>query len=365
MEPATFGIRGVKCRLQGLAGWVSQRRHMRYRSLRQTTLAGLFALAFTLTLAMSLPGCSINQTTKLQPLKVGIVAWPGFDVILYAQSEELFKKRGLDVQLVRFENPQDVARAVLRGALDATFTSLWDAMQVDPGNDKPVFLLVTNVSHGADGIVAQPGIESIAALRGKRVGAKLSSVNHLILLEALALHGIPPEEVNIVDISNETASQFMRTGQIDAAVLWEPLLGATAQSMNGNILHTTKDLDSLVLDGLMTRSEVLKAKSAELTAFVSTWFDVMHAVDTTPDKVFAAVGEALEQSSESFASDYAGLKKGDIAMQEQMFQQKRLKVISQKLIQLLESDPRHGRVPRTDIDFNGEPVMAAMEEWTR
>jgi NitT/TauT family transport system substrate-binding protein len=362
----TVGIWRAKRRLPGITGWIFQGFRVWCRSLRKmTSFAGLVALAFTLTLVVSLPGCSMGQNAKLQPLKIGVTDWPGFSIIWYAQSAELFKERGLEVEVVQFENAQDASRAVLRGALDATFTSLWDAMQVDPGNDKPVFILVANVSHGADGIVAQPGIESIADLRGKQVGAKLSTVNHLILLEALKLYGIQPEEVNIADVSNETAAQLMEAGRLDAAVLWEPMLSETADSMNGNVIYTTRDLDSLVIDGFMTRSEVLKAKTPELTAFASTWFDIMHAIDTTPDQVFAAVGEQLGQSGESFANDYAGLKKGDMEMQRQMFQQGWLKSATPDLIYLLESDPRHGRVPRVDIEFNGEPVMAAMEEWAK
>lgn len=46
-------------------------------------------------------------------------------------------------------------------------------------------------------VVAQPAIKSVANLRGKRVGSKLGTVNHLILLEALKLHQIKPEEVKI------------------------------------------------------------------------------------------------------------------------------------------------------------------------
>ncbi|WP_416671012.1 ABC transporter substrate-binding protein [Egbenema bharatensis] len=334
------------------------------RSLRPpVSLAGWFTLALTFTLTIGLlPGCSPGQTANLKPLKVGVTTWPGFDIILYAQSANLFQKHGLDVELIRFENQQDSARAVLRGSLDLAFASLWDTMQVDPGNDKPVFMLVSNISHGADGIVAQPGVASIADLRGKQVGAKLSTVNHLILLEALKLHQVPPSEVNIVDVSNETAAQMMRTGRLDAAVLWEPMLGETADAIDGSIPHTTADLDSLVIDGVMTRSEVLQTKKPELAAFVATWLDVMQAIDTTPDTVFAAVGEALGQSGESFGSDYAGLKKGDVVMQQQMFQQDGLKTASTSLIQLLEADPRHGRIPRNDIEFSAEPLSLALEE---
>lgn len=73
----------------------------------------------------------------------------------------------------------------MRGSLDAAFVSVWDALQVDAGNDQPVCFLVADVSHGADGIVARSGIDSMAALRGKRVGAKQGTSNLLILLEAL------------------------------------------------------------------------------------------------------------------------------------------------------------------------------------
>jgi NitT/TauT family transport system substrate-binding protein len=268
------------------------------------------------------------------------------------------------VELVRFENQQDSARAVLRGSLDAAFASLWDVMQVDPGNDKPVVIMVSNISHGADGMIAQPAIQSVENLRGKRVGAKLGTVNHLILLEALKLHNVNPRDVTIEDVSNETAAQMIEQGKLDGAVLWEPMLGETAKKMKGNIIFTTKDLDSLVIDTFMSRSQVVNSKQAELTRFISTWFEVMSAVDTKPTEVFEQVGKALGQSGESFASDYSGLKKGDIEMQKRMFQAAgRLKGATQQLTQLLREDPRHGRIAREDVEINAKPVMAAIEGW--
>lgn len=324
-------------------------------------LGGLFLIALITSLILN--ACSPGQA-RLQPLKVGITPWPGFDIALYAREAGLFQKNGLDVELVRFENQQDSARAVLRGSLDAAFASLWDVMQVDPGNDKPVVIMVSNISHGADGMIAQPGIQSVKDLRGKRVGAKLGTVNHLILLEALKLHQVNPREITIEDVSNETAAQMMEQGKLDGAVLWEPMLGETAKKIKGNIVFTTKDLDSLVIDTLMSRSQVVNSKQAELTRFISTWFEVMAAVDTKPDEVFEQVGKVLGQSGESFASDYSGLKKGDIEMQKRMFQSEgRLRGATQQLAQLLREDPRHGRMAREDVEISAEPVMAAIEGW--
>uniref|UniRef100_A0A832H373 Nitrate ABC transporter substrate-binding protein n=1 Tax=Oscillatoriales cyanobacterium SpSt-402 TaxID=2282168 RepID=A0A832H373_9CYAN len=342
--------------------------HRRFQHIRHTLVQKLksFWGVFLITLLASvvLHACSIGSTTTLQPLKIGITTWPGFDVVLYAQATGLFEKRGLQIELVRFENQQDSARAVLRGSLDGAFASLWDVMQVDPGTDKPTFFMVTNVSHGADGVVAQGDVKSVEELIGKRIGAKLGTVNHLILLEALKHHGVSPNDVVIEDISNESSAQMMAKGSIDGAVLWEPLLGETAKKSKGNIIFTTKEIDSLVIDGLMTRSTLLQSKKVELTQFVQAWFDVMHAVETKPDEVYRVVSRELGQSQESFASDFAGLKKGDIEMQQRMFVSPgRLKQASEQLSKLLIEDPRHGRLPRKDLEINADLVTAAIAGW--
>jgi NitT/TauT family transport system substrate-binding protein len=317
-----------------------------------------------LTLGVSLIVNACNQAPQqLAPLRVGITTWAGFDIVLYAQEAGLFKQRGLDVQLIRFENQQDSTSAVLRGTLDANFTSLWDVMQSDSESDKPAVVMVTNISRGADGIVAQPAIKSVEELRGKRVGAKLGTVNHLILLEALKLHQIKPAEVKVEDISNEMAVDLMQKKRLDAAVIWQPILGETAQSIKGNIIYTTQELDSLVIDTLASRTTIIRTKKAELKQFIMAWFDLMSAVETKPNVVFQKVAQKLGQKGEAFAKDYAGLKKGDIAMQQQMFKSGRLPEAIAQMAELLKSDPRAGRMPRQDVEINTEIVTTAIEEW--
>ncbi|WP_445246266.1 hypothetical protein [Microcoleus sp. OTE_8_concoct_300] len=49
----------------------------------------------------------------------------------------------------------------------------------------------------------------------------------------------------------------MQQGLLDAAVLWQPLLGETAQAIKGNIIFTTQEVDTLVIDRLVSRSTIL------------------------------------------------------------------------------------------------------------
>ena len=324
----------------------------------------LILFIVTLSFSLIIHGCNLQQNKPLQTFRVGINNWPGFDIVLYAQEAELFKNRGLEVELVRFQNGSDAARAMLRGSIDAAFGNLWEAKQLDPGNDKPIFVLVTNISFGSDGIVTQSNLTSVKDLKGKKIGAKLGTVNHLILLEALKLHNLKPTDVAIDNISNQAAADKMQKGLLDGAVIWEPLLSNTAQDIQGNIVFTTKDLDSLVIDGLVTRSETLRDKKEELIRFILTWFDLMEAIDNKPHEVFQLVGQQLDQTPESFTRDYAGLKKGDITMNKRMFEpQGRLTQSQKQITDLLRADVRHGRIIREDVEINPETVMLAIERW--
>ncbi len=328
----------------------------------QPIALGLFAIALSLTVLIN--ACSPVQNQALKPLRIGITSWAGFDIVRYAQPAGLFKQRGLAVELVQFDNQQDSSRAVMRGGLDAAFVSVWDVMQVDSGHDKPLVLMTTNISAGADGIVAQPGIKSVEALRGKKVGAKLGTVNHLILLEALQAHHIRPSDVQILDYSNEVTAEKIKAGEIDAAVLWEPMLGETAKSIQGQVIHTTKQLDSLVIDTLISSDKIVNAKKAEIKQFMLAWLDVMHAVETQPKAVFSTVGQALGQGEESFASDYAGLKKGDMALNRRMFAvEGRLNQAKAEIVQLLKADRRHGRMIQQDMQIDPTLINEAMTGW--
>ncbi len=319
--------------------------------------------AIALWASIWIHGCSSFSQT-LQPLRIGISSWPGFDVVLYAQEAGLFEQRGLEVELVRFESQQDSMRAMMRGSLDAAFSALWDTMQVDPTSDSPVFIMVTNVSWGSDGIVATPEIKSVEDLAGKTVGAKLGTIEHLIFLEALKLHGVNPDQIKLDNVLQQVGVQKLKQGQLDASVTWEPLLSQIAEDINGNIIFTTQEVDSLVIDGLTSRQSTITEKEQEFKQFILAWFDLIQAIETQPETVFEVVAAQLNQNPEDFASDYAGLKKGDITLNEAMFAENgRLSQASQAMTALLKKDPRHGRVVREDVEINRDPVTEAIAQW--
>ena len=283
--------------------------------------------------------CKAGDAGEPMRLRIGISQWPGFDVLYHARKEGYFARRGLDVQLMHFDNQQDASRAVVLGSLDAAFVSIWDTLQVVPGNDSPAFILVTNVSRGADGIVARPGIASLPELRGKRVATKLGTVNQLILLEALTLHRMTPADVH-----------------------WEPTMSRIAAKTGGSIIFTSRDVDSLVVDGLATSKRALDEKREALVRLLLVWFDIMHDLETRPDQVYANASAAIGLDAETFARNYAGIERGDRDLNLEMFDQGRLLRTIEAQTALIRTHPL-GSAVRSDLVVPSGFLAAALERW--
>jgi NitT/TauT family transport system substrate-binding protein len=327
------------------------RRHPRSPSLRERLL-----LASILLSAITCKGSGDEALT----LRIGVSQWPGFDVMHHARKERLFEQRGLTVEWMTFDNQPESTRAVTRGSVDAAFSSVWDTIHVDAGKDSPVLILVTDVSHGADGITARPGIASMADLRGKRVAVRLGTITQLILTEALALHGMTPDDIEMVDIDMQETERLMDEGAIDATVSWEPKLSRITAKTSGATVFTTREVDSLAVDGLVTSQKALDHKREALIRLLMVWLDVMHDLETRPDQVYANAGAAIGVDAGTFASSYAGLERGDRSLNEEMFGQGRLL----RAIRAHNELPRpHGRTVRSDAIFDAEILTAALARW--
>ncbi|MBD2187022.1 ABC transporter substrate-binding protein [Pseudanabaena mucicola] len=331
--------------------------------MKSKFIKGLLLSLCVVVTAIAIKACS-NPAQNLQTFKVGINSWPGYQIALYAKEAGLFSKRGLDVEFIRFNNQQDNIRATMRGSQDASFTPLSEVMQVDANQENPVIIMVCDISAGSDGIAAAPDIKSVKDLKGKKVSAKLSTVSHLVLLEALKANQLKPKDVEIVDVANERGAAMLKDGKISASVLWEPLMSNAAKAAKGKVIHTTADVDSVVIDSLATRSSVLTNQEDILVKFIEAWFETIQAVETKPKEVFASVAKQLNMPIEVFEEDYKGLKKGDLAMNQRMFAGGRLLEASKQTRELLITDPRHGRKVRDNVDIvNASPITKATKNW--
>lgn len=281
----------------------------------------------SITLSISICLLSSCSKEEIKPLTIGISPWPGYDVIYYADQANLFDQVDGGVKLIRFDNLYDSKRAFDRGKVDLVFSNIWDLSQSK--DDRNEVILITNISYGSDGIIAQPDLADISDLKGQRIAALQGFMNELVLIEALDTRGLNIEDVEVVSVNNHRGEELLKNNEVAATVQWEPDLSRIQRETNGNILFTTKDLDSLIIDVLAKKKG--EKKHRQIRQFVSIWFDVQEAVKSDSSRVYSLAGKSLNMTTKDFAQAFSGLKPGDLALNIAHFKQSHIEKTLNKL----------------------------------
>jgi len=202
--------------------------------------------------------------------KVAYNIWVGSAGAYVADAKGYFEEAGVEVELLQFANPTEAAQAVVAGQADAAITTL-DTLVMLKGKeaaDNPLQMIhAIDVSNGADGIVASSGIQQLSDLKGKQVAVTLGAVNHFLLSHALQSAGLTDADVELVNMAPELTGSTFMSGQVDAAVTWEPFL-TEAQQNGGTLLYSTADAPGLVVDVLMTTQSAAEQYGEQFKSMV-------------------------------------------------------------------------------------------------
>jgi NitT/TauT family transport system substrate-binding protein len=147
-----------------------------------------------MVIGLFLVGCSpaeeVPQTSG-EVMKVGKLFWPGQYWIDIADQKGWFEEAGLNVEIV--DTNEDFLGSVEdleNGELDSNLITLYDLIDFRLKGSDLVIVINVDISNGADAIIAQEGIETIADLKGKTVGVQGKTFTEYILHTALKNNGL-------------------------------------------------------------------------------------------------------------------------------------------------------------------------------
>src|SRR3989440_7698768 len=149
-------------------------------------------------------------------ITLGFSAWPGWLPWKVAEAQGIFARNGLDVNLKYFDNYTDSLLALETGALDANSQTLTDTLNSISAGAKQTIVLVNDNSTGNDKIIAREGITSVADLKGRTIAVEQGTVDHYLLLLALAQAGLGQGDVTLDPLSREAAAAAFASGREDA-----------------------------------------------------------------------------------------------------------------------------------------------------
>jgi NitT/TauT family transport system substrate-binding protein len=227
------------------------------------------------------------QDAKLnRPIRCVIVLYGGFTGGLMANGgkpanrESLyFKEYGIEVELVQIDDLVEMGNSFRvggdKGGLDmmATTTDMF-ALQYDALADiKPVTIMQTDWSRGADAIAVAKGITNAQGLKGRKIAVAEGTPSHFLLLYFLAQAGMTARDITpVFTNSSIEAAQVFKAGQADACVSWSPdVYIAAAERQGASILASTREATNLLAGTIVARGDFAAQHPEAVNAFVGGW----------------------------------------------------------------------------------------------
>ncbi len=207
-----------------------------------------------------------------EPLKIGYSDWPGWVAWEIAIEKGMFEEEGVEVEFEWFDYVASMD-AFAAGQLDAVTMTNGDALVTGATGAQSVMILINDYSNGNDMVVAKPGINSVADLKGKKVGVEIGFVGHLLLLNALEKEGLTEQDVELVNVPTNETPQVLASGDVDAIVAWQPNSGQALNLVPGSkAIYTSADEPGLIYDVLAVSPSSLAANKAEWKKVLTVWY---------------------------------------------------------------------------------------------
>ncbi len=213
---------------------------------RPGRLTFALALAAALLAAIALPcGCG-GGGEQARVVRVGYLRNDLHQVAYYVAREKgFFSEQGLDVREVGAFNagPEEMS-AFSAGELDFGYAGASPVLTF-AGQKMVDVKIVAQVNMGGSAIVVRNGLEvdDVAGLKGRTVAVPgYSTVQDFLLRAAMKKAGLGEQDVSVIVVKPPEMPQALASGQIDAAVAWEPYPTMVVEQKVGRVLEASEEI---------------------------------------------------------------------------------------------------------------------------
>ena len=219
-----------------------------------------------------------------------------------ASEQGFFSAQEVKVEPVYSENYLGVVSDFSAGKYDGIIVTLGGVMSIIGKNPDIQIVLETDQSAGADTVVVQRDIKSVADLKGKRLGVKLGDYGELFVVKMLESNGLTTDDVTLVDIEGEEIPAHIKSGNIQAGQTWYPYT-LEALKAGSQVLFTSKQTPRLIPNVIVFRTNVIRDRPQDVQAFVRAWFQAQDYWKANPETSKALIAKRLKIKPESVSTD--------------------------------------------------------------
>lgn len=254
-----------------------------------------------------LSGCSYTES----PLTVAAFKWPGYESLFLAQREGWFKDSG--IQMVEKNSAAEVVAALAAGEVVAATLTLDEVLRAREQGIPLQVVMVFDVSAGSDALITRQPLNSLAALKGLRIGLETSAVGALMLHKVLEVAGLQKSDVELVDSAIDQQVEHWNSDKVDALLTYDPILTQLLHQ-DAYRLYDSRSAPGLIVDVLAVRSELVSSHRNQLRALTGAHFKVLQRLHTNPQDTAHRMARHLGLTGRNVLSAFRGMQLPDLAV---------------------------------------------------
>ena len=239
------------------------------------------------------------------PVRINWTAVTGAQSGMFmAQQEGLFKKNGLDVELIHIASSSRGIQAILAGEIAFSFMDGSNAAQANLKGANIAFVAgATN--RQVFSLMAKPEFKRITDLRGKKIGiTRVGSSTHTSALYALGSAGLKPADYQILPLLEvPNIYTALAAGQIDAGVMSPPTNARAKRSGFVELMNIAKEGPEFVSVAVGTSRTYIKANEDIVRRVVRAYAEGVQVFKSNKAAALRMIQKQLKVSDPEIQED--------------------------------------------------------------
>ncbi|MBM7067203.1 ABC transporter substrate-binding protein [Actibacterium sp. 188UL27-1] len=272
-------------------------------SRKLTGVAAAIAALATLTAGTARAADTINCVFPF---------WFGFAPVFVADKNGYFAEEELTVTWAFDNDRANVLPALETGAVDCTMRTIGESMARPRTAETTGTIIGTiDISVGADGVVAGPGIETVEDLVGKTFAGEINHPGTVLTQFALSEIGKSVADLDIKLINTDDSIAVFEDDSIAAVATWEPMLSQIVKNTSregSKVLLSSADYEGLITDIILVRTDDYQANREKYAKFLRGIYRAIDDYVEDPDAFIALSAPEFDVPPEEMKEALAGVK---------------------------------------------------------
>ncbi|MFT8710088.1 MAG: ABC transporter substrate-binding protein [Sporolactobacillus sp.] len=290
---------------------------------KKLSIAGLVLMILVL-----IAGCGNSSSSstsgdkKMVDVSMGTEAWIGYGPWWIAKEKGIFKKNGINANIVMFKQDSDINAAFASDKVQFANIASHTAMRMAANNGIAMKGIVfMDQSMTADAMITSAKYKNLAALKGKKIAYEQGTTSDLLFHQAVKTSGLKMSDFKIVYIDASDAGLALLSGKVDAAVTYEPYISSImAKDKTVHRIYSGEQSPGLISDMTVVKSSYLKAHPELKTKLQTVWKEAMAYWKAHPKEGNQIVATATGTSAGDLPTILKGLKLYTLSQQKQAAQ---------------------------------------------